>query len=179
MSITIEQYSELSLVVRGDTKAFKSHLLNLEGKFNSNLKGGAGWIFSKKKSKDVLEKLQSDISSGKIKSESDESSSSSSSSSSKPPESESSSSKPTSSNEYVSMKQYLSLLSRLERLEQICSHVSFVEESKNTKNPKVKIENIDIEFADNETKEDSQDEREDNCAVVGLLRKKKLLNKKK
>ena len=43
--INIEDYSEKSFAVFGDTKKFKDDLKNLGGKFNSNLKGKAGWIF--------------------------------------------------------------------------------------------------------------------------------------
>lgn len=154
MSITIENYSEYSVVVRGDTRAFKKNLLELEGKFNDKLKGGPGWIFSTKKSKDVLEKLQKDIAEGKVKPEGGSSSDSSSSSSS---DSSSSSSK-YGGNEWVSMKVYLALLARVERLEQICSHVGFVKESK--------TDEITIEIDNTE-----EEERAENN--VGLLRKKK------
>jgi len=44
--INIEDYSEKSFAVFGDTKKFKDDLKMLGGKFNSNLKGKAGWIFS-------------------------------------------------------------------------------------------------------------------------------------
>lgn len=153
MSITIENYSDYSIVVRGDTKSFKKNLIELEGKFNDKLKGGPGWIFSTKKSKDVLEKLQKDITEGRIKPEGGSSDDSSSSSSS-------SSSSKYGGNEWVSMKVYLALLARVERLEQICSHVDFVKESK--------IDEITIEM------DNMEDERTENN--VGLLRKKKTKN---
>ncbi len=44
-SLQIEDYSNWSFVVRGDTKDHKVQLKNLGGKWNPNLKGGAGWIF--------------------------------------------------------------------------------------------------------------------------------------
>lgn len=44
-SLQIEDYSNWSFVVRGDTKEHKVQLKNLGGKWNPNLKGGAGWIF--------------------------------------------------------------------------------------------------------------------------------------
>ena len=45
--LTVEDYSEKSIVVRGDTKEHKDALKQLGGKWNSRLRDGAGWIFSK------------------------------------------------------------------------------------------------------------------------------------
>jgi len=45
--MNIEDYTEKSFVVFGETKNFKDILKELGGKFNSNLKVGPGWIFSK------------------------------------------------------------------------------------------------------------------------------------
>lgn len=50
-NLEIKEYSERSIVVRGtekDTKMHKEMLKTLGGKFNAMLKGGPGWIFSKK-----------------------------------------------------------------------------------------------------------------------------------
>jgi len=48
-NITIEEYSPKSFVVRGsDTKKHKELLKTNKGKWNNNLKGGSGWIFSNK-----------------------------------------------------------------------------------------------------------------------------------
>ena len=50
MSLTIQNYSERSVVVFGeDTKKYKDKLKELGGKYNSNLSIGPGWIFSIKK----------------------------------------------------------------------------------------------------------------------------------
>ena len=46
--LTIEEYSDKSFVIRGDTKEYKTQLMAGHGKWNPSLKGGAGWIFSKK-----------------------------------------------------------------------------------------------------------------------------------
>lgn len=51
--ISIEQYSERSVVVRGDTRKYKEDLKKLGGKYNSRLKGEPGWIFPKTKEGDV------------------------------------------------------------------------------------------------------------------------------
>lgn len=47
-------YTERSFAIYGDTKACKDKLKELGGKYNSNLKNGPGWIFSKK-SKDKID----------------------------------------------------------------------------------------------------------------------------
>ncbi len=47
-SVEILDYSEKAFAVVGDTKPIKDILKNLGGKWNSHLKCGAGWIFSKK-----------------------------------------------------------------------------------------------------------------------------------
>jgi len=47
--IFIEQYTERSIVVRGDTRKYKEDLKKLGGKYNSRLNGEPGWIFPKSK----------------------------------------------------------------------------------------------------------------------------------
>jgi len=61
MSLTVTDYSEKSIVVRGDgTKAHKEELKHLGGKWNSNLTNGApGWIFSKKNEAKVKQFVKS------------------------------------------------------------------------------------------------------------------------
>lgn len=56
--LKIVDYTEKSFVVLGDTKPHKTLLKELGGKYNPNLKVGAGWIFSKKKKKDVKKALK-------------------------------------------------------------------------------------------------------------------------
>jgi hypothetical protein len=46
--LTLEEYSEKSFVIRGDSKEYKEQLKTGYGKWNTGLKGGPGWIFSKK-----------------------------------------------------------------------------------------------------------------------------------
>lgn len=54
-NLTIENYSEKSVVVRGsDTFGCKEDLKELGGKYNARLRDGPGWIFSLS-SKDQLE----------------------------------------------------------------------------------------------------------------------------
>jgi len=52
-NIQITEYSEKSFVVRGDIENLTDDLTNLGGKFNSRLRGGEGWIFSKSKQANV------------------------------------------------------------------------------------------------------------------------------
>lgn len=47
--VEIVDYSEKAIAVIGDTKSIKDTLKELGGKFNYNLKCGAGWIFPKTK----------------------------------------------------------------------------------------------------------------------------------
>jgi hypothetical protein len=47
--VTGERYNKLSFVVRGDTEMIKENLKQLGGRWNPNLKNGAGWLFNIKK----------------------------------------------------------------------------------------------------------------------------------
>lgn len=51
--LEIVDYSDKSIVVTGDTKLFKSQLKKMGGKFNSKLRCGSGWVFSKKKREEI------------------------------------------------------------------------------------------------------------------------------
>ena len=53
MSLYVEDYSERAIVVRGETKNYKKGLAQLGGKYNARLRDGAGWIFPKKRQKEV------------------------------------------------------------------------------------------------------------------------------
>ena len=58
--LKIINYSDKSIVVVGDgTKTHKDSLKELGGKYNPNLSGGAGWIFSKKATEKVQSFLES------------------------------------------------------------------------------------------------------------------------
>jgi len=161
MSITVEPYTEWSIVVRGETKPFKKYLVDLGGTWNTKLiKGGPGWIF-KKKDKEGVEKLRSDISSGKITPCEDNEEGEVGDRPSRVSTS-SSSSAPSGAGDWVPMKTYLALLSRVERLEQICSHAPFVGKSASS-DPK------EIQFED-----DAEEEEKNDRASIGLLRKKKV-----
>lgn len=51
--ITMENYSERSFVVRGETTPYKESMSMLGGKWNSRLRDGPGWIFSMSKKESV------------------------------------------------------------------------------------------------------------------------------
>lgn len=52
-ALVVEDYSDKSIVVRGDTKAYKTQLKDLKGTFNPRLKGGEGWVFGKKREAEI------------------------------------------------------------------------------------------------------------------------------
>ena len=57
--MVVEEYSEKSFVVKGDaTRKYKDQLKALGGRFNSRLKIGKAWIFSKTKQEQVVEFVQ-------------------------------------------------------------------------------------------------------------------------
>lgn len=45
--LKIEEYTDRSIVVNGETRKYKEDLKKLGGKYNGNLKNGPGWIFPK------------------------------------------------------------------------------------------------------------------------------------
>lgn len=53
INLILSEYSEKAIVLRGDTKAIKDQLKEIGGSFNFKLKGGAGWIFSKKRESEI------------------------------------------------------------------------------------------------------------------------------
>jgi hypothetical protein len=52
-SLIVTEYTEKSVVVTGDTVFHSKNLQKLGGKFNPNLKIGAGWIFSKTRKESI------------------------------------------------------------------------------------------------------------------------------
>ena len=51
--ITIQSYSEKSVVIRGETKPYRDYLKKQGGRWNPGLRGGSGWIFSKKRESEL------------------------------------------------------------------------------------------------------------------------------
>ena len=52
--ISLEEYTDRSIVVRGETRQYKEDLKKLGGKYNSKLRGEPGWIFPKSKQADII-----------------------------------------------------------------------------------------------------------------------------
>ena len=48
IDIVLKNYSEKSFCIYGDTKKYKEKLKTMGGKWNANLRDGAGWIFANK-----------------------------------------------------------------------------------------------------------------------------------
>lgn len=56
MPLTVEEYSEKSLVLRGDYEQFGEIVRNtVNGRYNTRLRGGPGWLVSKERLKEVEE----------------------------------------------------------------------------------------------------------------------------
>lgn len=99
--LTIEDYSDKAIVLRGDTEEYKNDILKIKGKYNPLLKSGPGWIFPKNL-KETVENFVKSVENGEILSE-------------KP-------SKKINLTVNITKKEYLAILTRLERLELICNN---------------------------------------------------------
>jgi hypothetical protein len=60
-TVRIESYSEKAFAVYGNTKPFSEVFKDKGGYFNPRLRGGMGWIFSKKREKEIRELLKSEL----------------------------------------------------------------------------------------------------------------------
>lgn len=58
-SIRLVEYSPKAVALYGDTKDFSEELKNIGGYFNPRLRGGVGWVFSKKRIPELKELLGS------------------------------------------------------------------------------------------------------------------------
>lgn len=117
--LSIEKYSEKCIVVRGETKTYLNELKELGGKWNAGLKGGGGWIFPTTK----LDKVTILVNRAK----------------NNPKESVKETFKVQEPSkfqekEYITRKEFLSLVSEIERLKTIIENIT------NTKINKVKTE---------------------------------------
>ena len=52
--LKIEEYTDRSVAVYGNTRKYKDDLKKLGGKYNSNLKNGPGWIFPKSSQGEIM-----------------------------------------------------------------------------------------------------------------------------
>ena len=65
-NLTISDYSKRAFVVRGDTLDFRHDLNDMGGYWNKNLKGGGGYIFSKRRHGTLLDKFIELVNRGKF-----------------------------------------------------------------------------------------------------------------
>jgi hypothetical protein len=173
-SITIEQYSEKAIVVRGNTIPYKDKLLSIGGKWNKMLKGGEGWIFPLTK-KPIVEKTLSEPPST-VPNDSEDNSVNENKESSYKKYTRSSSSSSGSSEVILTKKEYLHLISRIERLEQMILHKNNEQEietnviEKNRKKSKTSLPLLSS--IDEDNLPEPEDEEEEREQVQPLLRKK-------
>jgi hypothetical protein len=167
-SITIEQYSEKAIVVRGNTIPYKDKLLSIGGKWNKMLKGGEGWIFPLTK-KPIVEKTLSEPPSVVPNNLEDNSISNDNTSenSYKKYKKVDKISSYTSSEVVLTKKEYLHLISRIEKLEQIILDNNYHQEKKKNNSTLPLLSSINEDNLPEP--EDEDDERE---SFQPLLRKK-------
>lgn len=198
-SITVEQYTEKSIVVRGNTIPYKNKLLSLGGKWNKMLRGGEGWIFPLTKKSTVEQALsepptmtQSENSTyGNDTISYEKSQGSSTEPKKRTPTFVSS---PNSSEIVLTKKEYLHLISRVEKTEQLILRVERLEKllnindkplETNIKQNYLKTSKLPLlsninenDLADYEPELNSaeDEDEEENRKVQPLLRKKKTMN---
>lgn len=175
-TITVEQYSEKAIVVRGNTVPYKDKLLSIGGKWNKMLKGGEGWIFPLTK-KHVVEKMLSEPPS--VHDNDNESNNDVDNSSVKKKDYVARTSRVNSnmsSSEIVlTKKEYLHLISRIERLEQLVGDNNISSNSSSTKQKNIPppLSSInDNDICDPEY----MDEPEEREPIQRLMMKKKKNN---
>lgn len=143
--LTVEQYSEKSIVVRGNVKLdkYKEVFEKLKGLYNANLRGKDGYIFSLSK-RNQIEKIVEQLNKGTF---------------------DYSTLRDTSSNfkDTVPIKDFLSLVSRVEKLEYIINNLQH-------QNINKKIENN--ETYKTEKKEKIESKGQDDRVPKRLLTKK-------
>ena len=143
--LTVEQYSEKSIVVRGNVKLdkYKEVFEKLKGLYNANLRGKDGYIFSLSK-RNQIEKIVEQLNKGTF---------------------DYSTLRDTSSNfkDTVPIKDFLSLVSRVEKLEYIINNLQHQKINK-------KIENN--ETYKTEKKEKIESKGQDDRVPKRLLTKK-------
>lgn len=165
-SITVEQYSEKAIVVRGNTIPYKDKLLSIGGKWNKMLKGGEGWIFPLTK-KPIVEKLLSEPASV----HDNEPTETSNETISKTRTYKKNLNENMSISEVVlTKKEYLHLISRIEKLEQLVMNIdekSVKTIKKNIPPPLSSINDSDLNV---DNYEDDEEDREQ--PVQRLLRKR-------
>ena len=190
-SVTVEQYTEKSIVVRGNTIPYKNKLLSLGGKWNKMLRGGEGWIFPLTKKSMVEQALSDPLSMTQVENSTNENNEKSQSSTTEYKKRTSTYiSSPNSSEIVLSKKEYLHLISRVEKTEQLILRVERLEKLLNisdkpldTNINQTNLKNLPLlsninenDLADYEPENNSEEDEEDKRKVQPLLRKKKTIN---
>jgi hypothetical protein len=183
-SVTVEQYTEKSIVVRGDTIPYKNKLLSLGGKWNKMLRGGEGWIFPLTKKSLVEQALSepptSDVSAEKTLTEQVKRREAI-------PRQQTGLLCPQGSSEIIlTKKEYLHLISRIEKTEQLILRVDRLEKLLNINEKQIDTSNTSnmsisnkLPLLSNINENDLADygeEEEEERKVQPLLRKKKIVN---
>jgi hypothetical protein len=144
MSVSIEDYSEKCILLKGETKVFKKHIMDIGGKWNGTLKG---WVFPKTK-KDIVKELTDKINNGKIEPVIEDS-----------------------EKFFISKEQYLALVSRVEWLENKLGRQETESKSKkNVSKTTKKQSKKDSESEESETSESEESEPEEK--KTSFLKKK-------
>jgi hypothetical protein len=171
-NLTIEEYSDKAIALRGNSKEYKDAIKDIGGKFNSNLRGSAGWIFPKSK-RSVVEDLISQISNGNVEPKEEKRSvqPASASRSNVSSTSYKGASEGINTRDFVSKKDYLDLLTRIEKLEAIASQTNFV--SADAFTTSTKGGNAEIIFENENT-----EEQEEKSLPTSLLKSRKIKNAK-
>lgn len=182
-SITVEQYTEKSIVVRGNTIPYKNKLLSLGGKWNKMLRGGEGWIFPLTKKSIVEQALSEPPIQNENPSNNDTPTDKIQSSTDTIKRRTQTLSSPSSSEVILTKKEYLHLISRIEKTEQLILRVDRLEKLLN-----ISEKQLDTHFHNEKAKlpllsninendlVDYEEEEEEERKVQPLLRKKKGTN---
>jgi len=190
-SITVEQYTEKSIVVRGNTIPYKNKLLSLGGKWNKSLRGGEGWIFPLTK-KSIVEQALSEPPTTQNENSPTEKNNTNqgySQGTNEPRKRiQTTMISPSSSEVVLTKKEYLHLISRIEKTEQLILRVDRLEKLLNMSDKPLELQSnckndtkaklpllSNINESDLADYNDEEDE-EENRKVQPLLRKKKVIN---
>jgi len=156
MSLYIVDYSERAIALFGETSQYKDNISAIGGKFNASLKNNdqklAGWIFPKSKKSEV-EKLLNSIKEGTLTRT----------------ETKEPYIKKNITEEYVSKKDFMNLLSKVERLEQENDRILKL---LNLKGQSINKQEKKNEEKKQEEEEEEEEQEEEEEKPKRLLRKK-------
>ena len=183
-SVTVEQYTEKSIVVRGNTIPYKNKLLSLGGKWNKMLRGGEGWIFPLTK-KSIVEQALSEPPVQNENSSNNETSTDKNQSSTDTIKRRTQTLlSPSSSEVVLTKKEYLHLISRIEKTEQLILRVDRLEKLLNVSEKQLDVHHVESKpklpllsnINENDLVDYEEEDEEEERKVQPLLRKKKGTN---